>query len=135
MILDASIEDGAGLEFAKEIIGNLPIIPVILVTTEDRVRSIEMALEIGAADSICQPLELEAVLKSVERVLKRREQLEKWIHRRSHESTDNLRQRLDVLERLQQVGHSVTSSLDLDQVLTNVVDAAVGMTERKKVVY
>jgi two-component system NtrC family sensor kinase len=128
VILDASIEDGAGLVFAKGILGYQPIIPVILATTVDRVRSIEMALEIGAADSICQPLEPEAVLKSVERVLKRRERLEKWVHSRSSESNDNLRQRLDVLERLQQVGHSVTSSLDLDQVLTNVVDAAVGMT-------
>jgi two-component system NtrC family sensor kinase len=128
VILDASIEDGAGLVFAKGILGYQPIIPVILATTVDRVRSIEMALEIGAADSICQPLEPEAVLKSVERVLKRRERLEKWVHSRSNESNDSLRQRLDVLERLQQVGHSVTSSLDLDQVLTNVVDAAVGMT-------
>jgi two-component system phosphate regulon sensor histidine kinase PhoR len=39
-----------------------------------------------------------------------------------------LRRRLGVLETLQQVGHSLTASLDLDLVLTKVVDAAVSMT-------
>jgi two-component system NtrC family sensor kinase len=132
VILDTSIENGAGLDFAKKIIEILPIIPVILLAKTSRVLSMETALRIGAADSICQPLESESVIEVIERSLKRRGQLERWIHRNSQEDSSNLRRRLDVLERLQQVGHSLTSSLDLEQVLTNVVDAAVGMTNAEE---
>lgn len=127
VILDVNIEGSNGLRFAKEIIKHLPILPVIFVTKEDWVSSMERALEIGAADSICFPVEPESVLKSVKRCVERSEQLTKWVDSHSLEDS-NLRQRLDLLESIQQVGYSLTSSLDLDDVLTNVIDAAIDAT-------
>lgn len=128
VILDSGIEGGKGLIFASKLIEHLPIIPVVLIVMETSREAMENALEMGAADCICPPLEADIVLRTIERCLRRRSRLENWMTRRSRETTDTLRRRLDVLETLQQVGHSLTASLDLDLVLTKVVDAAVSIT-------
>ncbi|MBN1669315.1 MAG: GAF domain-containing protein, partial [Anaerolineales bacterium] len=64
--------------------------------------------------------------------LERREQVSNWLNRRAREDTNALRRRLDVLEALGRIGRSVTASLDLDQILTAVVDAAVRMTNAEE---
>jgi len=128
VFLDAGIESGAGVAFADELVEYLPIVPIILIGSEDRTASMETAFQVGAIDCVSAPLESKTIQKSVTRGLHRRASLEKWNRRRSGESADTLRRRLDVLETLQEIGRSVTSSLDLDEVLTKVVNAAVGMT-------
>ena len=128
VILDASIESSKGLIFASKLVEHLPIMPVVLIVPEPSREAMENAFEMGAADCIYPPLEAQSVLKTIERCLRRRTRLESWMSRRSRETTDTLRRRLGVLETLQQVGHSLTASLDLDLVLTKVVDAAVSMT-------
>ncbi len=128
IFLDVDIESGAGLVFADELVDYLPIVPVILIGSEDRSASMETAFQVGAIDCISFPLETEAIRKAVQRGLYRRATLEKWTRRRSSESADTLQRRLDVLETLQEISRSVTSSLDLDEVLTKVVNTAVGMT-------
>ena len=128
VILDAGIEDGTGMNFAGELLQHLPIVPIIFVGSDDRAASIEMALQYGAVGSICPPLIPDEILQTVKRGLQRREQLEGWLRRRSSETADSLQRRVDVLETLQEVGRAVTASLDLDEVLTKVVDVATGMT-------
>jgi two-component system NtrC family sensor kinase len=128
VLVDAGLEAGDGLAFAKELIEHMPITPVVLIGSDDRVVSMQTALHLGAVNCLCPPLKSETILSVAELALKRREQLENWIRRRSRENTDIMRRRLGVLETLQNVGHSVSASLDLDEVLTTVVDAAVGMT-------
>ena len=128
VFLDASIESGAGLSFAEKLIEHLPIVQVILIGSEDRTASMEIALQLGAIDCLCPPIKPESIKKVIKRGLHKREYLDKWARRRSNENADTLRRRLDVLETLQEIGRSVTSSLDLDEVLTKVVDTAVGMT-------
>jgi two-component system phosphate regulon sensor histidine kinase PhoR len=128
VILDCRIEGGKGFVFAEKLIEHLPIMPVVLIISEASREAMDNALELGAADCIYPPWETESILKTVERCLRRRTRLENWMNRRSRETTDTLRRRLDVLETLQQVGNSLTASLDLDLVLTKVVDAAVSMT-------
>ena len=127
-IIDLNARDGVGGDFVERLLDRLPIMPVVLIASKDRPEALKQALELGAADCIFPPLKPEIILKTVDRNLARRERLEKWSTRRSREQTDTLLRRLDVLETLQQVGRSVTASLDLDQVLKEVVDTAVHMT-------
>jgi len=132
VILDANIEGGKGLLFAEKLIEHLPIIPVVLASTDKSWMVMNTALDLGATDCIFSPWEPEEVLRTVERGLRRRARLENWVGRRSRETTDTLRRRLGVLETLQQIGQSVTSSLDLDVVLTKVVEAAVSLTNAEE---
>lgn len=128
VILDIGIDNGAGMKFATELAEHLPIVPIILVGSDDRTGSMEMALQYGAVGCICPPLIQDEILLIIQRGLERRGQLERWIRRRSNETADSLQRRVDVLETLQKVGRAVTATLDLDEVLTSVVDVAVGMT-------
>ena len=130
VILDTNVEKAQ--VFAEKLSEQLPIVPIVLAITDKNWAAMSIALELGAADSIFAPWEPEIILKTLERCLRRRERLENWIGRRSHEMTDSLRRRLDVLETLQQIGQTVTSSLDLDVVLTKVVEAAVGLTNAEE---
>jgi two-component system NtrC family sensor kinase len=132
VILDIKIEDGKGLIFAEKLIEYLPIVPVVLASMERNWEIMDQALELGAADCIFPPWDADSVLKSMRRCLRKRGQLENWVARRSSETTDTLRKRLDVLETLQQIGQSVTSSLELDVVLTKVVEAAVSLTSAEE---
>jgi two-component system NtrC family sensor kinase len=112
VLLDASVEDGAGMEFGKKILENLPNLPVILLSTDNRINSSEISNEIGAFASICNTLESKNILQMVERALIRSENLE---------NTDNLRQHMDVLERiLEEVGDGlIVVSDDLRIILVN----------------
>ena len=49
VILDIGIDDENGLNFAKELVQHLPIVPLILVGSDDRTASMEMAYQFGAA--------------------------------------------------------------------------------------
>ena len=54
--------------------------------------------------------------------------METWSQGETWRTTDRLRQRVDELETLAQIGRTVTANLDLDQVLAAIVDAAVELT-------
>ncbi|MGC1376927.1 MAG: ATP-binding protein, partial [Anaerolineales bacterium] len=51
-----------------------------------------------------------------------------WVRHEVRRSTTSLERRVNELETLVKLGHSITSSLDLDSVLTSVVTAAVELT-------
>jgi hypothetical protein len=104
----------------------------VVHVTEDRLTALDTALDWGAVDALSPPWEGEDVLRVVHRALRNRARLETWVNRRSSESADSLRRRLGALETLQQIGQSVSSSLDLDEVLTKVVETAVGMTNAEE---
>jgi two-component system NtrC family sensor kinase len=68
------------------------------------------------------------VLQAVSRAIQRRQRLTDWSRLESRRNTKTLQKRVDGLEALQRVGRSVTALLDLDNVLTVVVDSAVELT-------
>ena len=132
VILDVHVDGGNGLRLAAKLSEYIPIVPIVLATSEDRRAALDTALDWGAVDCVSPPWESESVLRVVRRALRNRARLETWVNRRSDEGADALRRRLDVLETLQQIGQSVSSSLDLDEVLTKVVETAVSMTHAEE---
>ena len=60
--------------------------------------------------------------------LDKKRKLVEWSSLEARRSTKILQKRLSSMEALQRVGRSVTSQLDLDGILTTVVDAAVELT-------
>jgi two-component system NtrC family sensor kinase len=127
VILDASVENGAGLEFGKKILRVVPNLPVILMSIDNRTNSMEISNEISAFDGICSTLEPKNILNLVERALTRSENLE---------NSDNLRQRLDLLDKiLEKVGDGlIVVSDDLRIILVNQPAAdALNMREHRVV--
>jgi PAS domain S-box-containing protein len=117
-----------GLELAADLLERFPALPVILFTdqnTEDRAVS---ALRLGVADYLQPPLRSNELIQSVRRALQRSQRLRDWVGLAAKRDTKSLQQRVNGLEALQRVGRTVTALLDLDSVLTAVVDAAVELT-------
>jgi two-component system NtrC family sensor kinase len=86
------------------------------------------ALRIGFTDFLCPPLRPDDVLQAVARSLQQHKKILEWSRLECRRNTKSLQQRLDGLEALQRIGRTVTALLDLDNVLTAVVDAAVELT-------
>ncbi len=127
MILEYSL-DGGDFHIVDDLIESFPGIPLILFGAIDDESIYMKALRKGVLEFLSPPLQSDVILQTVRRAVERRVQLNSWARDRYQRDTDVLRQRVNVLETLSNVGRSITASLDLDVVLKLVVDAAVEIT-------
>ena len=132
MIIDEEFADREGLNLASRINHSHPELPVILLLRNSDKENIVRAYETGAIQCLCLPTKKDDVLSAVERARKRGQQLTNWAKLLYRKNTDYLQKRVDILEQLSKIGRSVTASLDIDQVLSSVVDAAVNLTESEE---
>ncbi len=127
-ILEDHSADDALVEFAGQLLYAYPALAIILIVSSDRNDLILRALRMGITDCLCPPLKPADVLQTVRDGLDRRKRIESWMLKQNRQNTDILRRRVDVLKELEQIGRSITASLDLDYVLTAIVDSAVDIT-------
>jgi two-component system NtrC family sensor kinase len=128
VLMGDQLPEGNGLELGKKLFERYPQLPVVLLSKEySDQRAIE-ALRLGFVD--CLPLSSEPneLLKSAEGALSQSRRMKEWAYLETERNTRPLQQRIKGLEALQRVGRKVTAELDLDSVLTAVVDAAVDLT-------
>jgi len=128
VILGDPLVDGSGLDLAARLQDQYPDLPIILFTNPYQESMVLKALRHGFCDYFYPPLVSEVVLQAVDRGLQHRKRWNSWAHLESRRATKSLRRRIDGLETLQRIGRAVTALLDLDSVLTAVVDAAVEIT-------
>lgn len=117
-----------GLELAADLLERFPALPVILFTEQNSEERAVGALRLGIVDYLQSPLRSNELVQSVRRALQRSHRLRDWVGLAAKRDTKSLQQRVNGLEALQRVGRTVTALLDLDSVLTAVVDAAVELT-------
>lgn len=128
MILGDNLSDGDFLDLAGELLEKQPTLPIIIITSEDTKININDVIHLGLVDWLVLPVNTDAVFSAVERGLKRIEQWQNWLQLEAARYTRPLQRRVDELETIYRIGRSVTSQLDLDIVLTTVVDSAVKIT-------
>jgi two-component system NtrC family sensor kinase len=128
MLMGDKLEDGDFLELAEELLERQPTLPIILITSNDLEITPREVMHLGLVDWLIPPINAEAIFSAVERGLKRAKQWEEWLKLESARYTRPLLRRVDELETIYKIGRSVTGQLDLDGVLTAVVDAAVTIT-------
>lgn len=128
VILEERSDDDALVEFAGHLLHTYPSLAVLLIVSAGRDDLVLRALRMGVIDCLYPPLKPANVLQAVRDGIGRRERIEIWMRKQTRRNTDILRRRVDVLKELEQIGRSVTASLDLDYVLTAIVDAAVNIT-------
>ena len=118
----------SGLGLSAKILERFPTIPIILYASQDDAQLVKNALKSGLSDVITPPLRIDEIVAAIKHSQKRAQAMGDWVRREIRRSTTSLEQRVNELETLVKLGHSITSSLDLDSVLTNVVTAAVELT-------
>ncbi|MBC8505880.1 MAG: GAF domain-containing protein [Anaerolineales bacterium] len=127
IILESGV-GGEDFKFVYDLLATFPATPLILIGPEKDTDQYVKLLRRGLLDFLTPPLKPDAVLESVQQGVDQSARLISWAKDQYRRDTDFLRQRVNVLETLGNVGRSVTASLDLDEVLKSVVDAAVEIT-------
>ncbi len=128
MVLAEKLSDAEGLDFAAEVLRKYPAIPIILFVKTDQPDLLKTALRLGVSDYMCLPLKADDILRSVQNSLVKARSRKEWVLMEARRATSGLQKRLDELEALTRLGRSITGTLDLDSVLSFVVDAAVELT-------
>ncbi|MFZ6019325.1 MAG: response regulator, partial [Chloroflexota bacterium] len=128
ILLSETINQGKGLEVAGKFIHQFPAIPIVLLVQKDTPELLKKALRLGVSDYLCLPLRTEDILTSVQESLNKVRQSRDWVLLEARRATDRLRRRVDELETLARLGQSITSSLNSDEVLSAIVEAAVELT-------
>jgi len=128
VILGDKLEERVTDELAASLFERFPFVPVILLpTTPSDAQEIE-ALRKGYADYLRLPLHIQEVESVVGRALERSRKWHDLVRKETKKDTRSLERRIATLEGIQRVGRKVASLLDLDNILTTVVDAAVELT-------
>ena len=109
-------------------------IPVIMMTAEGSEEVAVQAFRLGARDYIVKPFTVDDMLDAVRRVLdeeRRRRESDKSVQA-IIALNRQLERQLQEINTLYSIGKSVTSLLDLQQVLNRVVEAAVFITQAEE---
>ncbi|HEX2980951.1 MAG TPA: GAF domain-containing protein, partial [Anaerolineaceae bacterium] len=128
MIIAERIADADGIELSAKLAAQYPAIPIIFIARADTPELLREALRAGVTDFLCLPLRSDQLLNSVNTAIDRAVRRKEWVIMESRRATAGLQRRLDESETLMRLSRSITSTLDLDSVLTAVVDAAVELT-------
>jgi len=128
LILSEQLKSEAPLSLAKKYVKLYPQLPLIVISSQDTEGLALEALRAGVNDLLNWPVRAKNLLEAIERVLARRKRMQETSLRQSRHNTQALQDRVSALESLQRIGRKVTALLDLDSVLTAVVDSAVNLT-------
>jgi two-component system phosphate regulon sensor histidine kinase PhoR len=134
ILLDMQMPKMTGLEVIKALNQEGLDIPVIFLTVHGSEDLAVQAFRLGARDYVPKPYEPQVILESVERALhgvrlrKERDQLTEELL----QANQTLQRQLQEINALYAIGKSVTSLLDVEQVLSRVVEAAVFMAQAEE---
>ncbi|MGB9799990.1 MAG: ATP-binding protein [Thermanaerothrix sp.] len=128
IILSDTFKGNNHLDFARKLSRDHPEVPILLLVKKDSPELLKEALHLGVSDYLNLPLKSEEVLRAVETNLTRSQRLREWMMLEARRYTDRLQRRVDELETLARLSQSITASLDPDNVLSAIVEAAVELT-------
>lgn len=127
MLLDLQMPDTTGLDLLRELRGEGFSIPTILITGQGSEQIVAEAFRLGVEDYLSKPIDPDQLNDSIARALS-----ESRLRREKQRLNARLEAQVSWLTALAKVGQSVTSSLDLDEVLRRIVEAGVLLTRAEE---
>lgn len=127
MIVDQQMPRLTGLEMLEKLRERGTEIPTILATAHGSEETAVSAFRLGIRDYVIKPFDADEISESVDRALResRLQRERDQLVQQLMESNSQLQRRAQELNVLYGVGKSVSASLDLEEVLHRVVEAAV----------
>lgn len=132
VVITETLGGKKGMDLAANVLERFPTMPVIFFANTDNPALVKQALKMGLSDYLHPPLKIDDIVNSIKRSQKRAQQTGDWVRREVRRTTASLEQRVDEMDTLVKLGRSITSTLDLDSVLTSVVTAAVELTNAEE---
>ena len=127
LVADKLGED-KGMDLAINALDQFPTLPIIYYASTFDPQLMLQAMRAGLSDYIYPPLKIDEVVQAVKRSQTRARQTGDWVRREVRRSTASLESRVNEMDILLNLSQAITSSLELDKVLTRVVSAAVELT-------
>lgn len=119
---------GEDFETVRAIKDQSPAAAILFFSKENTLEYVIKAVHAGIFDILAPPLKTNEVLKAVQRASDHHQALKDWALLETRRNTRSLQQRLEELDALGRVGRSVTASLDIESILSLVVEAVVELT-------
>lgn len=132
VILSEKLGETTGLEVAHEILRLYPAAQTILLAEQESLQLYRDCYKAGVQHLLIPPLKTEDVHSTVHTCLNTITHQSQAILLNARRSTTNLEHKVDEQETLARPGKTVTSSLDLEGVLTAIVDSAVELTSAEE---
>ena len=127
MLLDQRMQDMDYLEILRETRKEGAALPTILMLPSSSKEVSLEALRLGVQDCLVKPFTPEDLNAAIKRLLSRSRLVEE-----KAQLTNQLKHQASWMAVLSKVGRSVTSTLELDEVLRRIVDAAVWLTKAEE---
>ncbi|TKJ30998.1 MAG: hypothetical protein CEE40_02790 [Chloroflexi bacterium B3_Chlor] len=127
LLLDLELPDMSGLDIIKKVQQDESDIPIVLMTAFGSESIAVEAFRLGVRDYIIKPFTTEHVIDVLERTL-----TETRLRRERNELTRSLQQRVEQLTIFSAVGKSVVSLMDLEELLSRIVEAGVYVTRAEE---
>jgi len=128
LVISEKLGDKGGLDQASMVLNRFPTIPVILYAVNHDPGLVLQCLRAGLSDCIFPPLKIDEIVRAIQHSQKHAVQVGDWVRREVRRTTASLEERVTEMDALLKLSRSITSSLNLDIVLSNVVAAAVELT-------
>lgn len=130
VISDNHMPGLSGIDLIRGLQSEAPHVPCILITSEGSEELAVEAFRAGAVDYLTKPFSVESLLDAVQRAVNKGKAgpMLSPAQNPALKVQESLRHRLESLEALSSIGRRVTSQLDLDEILSMVVEEAVRLT-------
>jgi two-component system NtrC family sensor kinase len=116
------------LQVATDLARSNPLIPILLLPETHSDELALAAFRLGFAGYIKPTSQISEIMETIHLALERRQQWEDYARLLASRDIKSLQKKIGGLETIVRIGSKVTSVLDLDGVLTNIVDAAVDIS-------
>lgn len=127
MLLDLELPDLTGLDLLRKLAEQNIQIPAILVTAHGSEKVAVDAFRLGVQDYLSKPADPETLSAAITRAL-----TVTRLKKETARLTSELQEQVEWLNALSKISQSVTSTLDLSEVLRRIVDAAVELTQAEE---
>lgn len=128
VLIGEQLAEKSGLKIASQVLERFPTLPVIMFADRASPDLAITALKTGLSDVLFPPVRIDEIVKSITQSKQRANRMGDWVRREVKHTTTTLEKRIDELETLVKISHTITGTLELDRVLSGVVSAAVDLT-------
>lgn len=124
VVVAAQLGNENGMQLVQDFEATLPM---IVTTTRRSVDEMRAALQAGARDVLVKPFEAEEIAVAIARQLRVSQVMYK--HKRLRRQSERQTQEFNAIYS---IGQTITSSLDIEEILSQVVSAAVNLTQAEE---
>lgn len=127
ILVEVYLPDAANLDHVTAIRQDFPAIPVMLMTAHGSEMIAVQGFRLGVRNYLKKPFTIERLQQALEDALRERRLLQEKEH-----LAEGLRQRVQELTVLHAVGRSITTVKDLDELLKQIIEAAIHLSQAEE---